>query len=527
MEKLLFILQAKKQNKNIIKLLLKNGSDMKKKDNEGNNPVHIACQNGNDEIIINEFLNKNKYDNIRRNVNKFFSKKVHIYYVREVINEQNNKGLSLLHMACQNGSKEMVKFLLNNEADIKSKTNDDEIPLHFACEKGNKEIVSELLNYFNENPNGLKEYIHCKTKDDETSLHIACKYGNHEVVSELLEKASIVNFDDYINLFIINNKKTPLHIACEEGHKNVVEILLKNKNINVNARCDGEKTALYIACEKGYSDIVKLIINEKINNINDLKKNIASDGMTPLHIACKVSKKNNPKEIIKRLIKKFKEDNNITTVINLEDNKGWSAIYYAICYNNNEIVKYLIKKGADYQRKVNINIQDILSTKQQIENENNYLKDVEINIKKMLSESNYISLEANNISLLKNQNLKDFAVLIQKVIIDNLLNKGKIKDKNDKNIEGEKYVKQNGYDNIIEELIKNSDIRNIVDNTEIVINIKKFKLLLTLTKIKKVLIEILKDYKEIENYIKKNEKEKHKENVNKKGKKIVKQLIKK
>ena len=90
MEKLLFILQAKKQNKNIIKLLLKNGSDMKKKDNEGNNPVHIACQNGNDEIIINEFLNKNKYDNIRRNVNKFFSKKIHIHYVREVINEQNN-----------------------------------------------------------------------------------------------------------------------------------------------------------------------------------------------------------------------------------------------------------------------------------------------------------------------------------------------------------------------------------------------------------------------------------------------------
>ena len=49
-------------------------------------------------------------------------------------------------------------------------------------------------------------------------------------------------------------------VACGNGHKDVVQLLLATeKNIDLNARCNGGCTAFMDACAMGHKDVVKLL----------------------------------------------------------------------------------------------------------------------------------------------------------------------------------------------------------------------------------------------------------------------------
>lgn len=75
-----------------------------------------------------------------------------------------------LHFACKNGHESIAKLLLNNGADIHSRTENGATPLHFACENGHDSTVQPLLI------NGAD--INSRTVNEATPLHFACKNGH-------------------------------------------------------------------------------------------------------------------------------------------------------------------------------------------------------------------------------------------------------------------------------------------------------------------------------------------------------------
>lgn len=117
------------------------------------------------------------------------------------------EGVTALHEAAQKGNIEILKYLLQNEANINSK-----------------------------NRNGL------------TPLHVAAYFGENVIVNTLIEQGAEVNAKARDNI-------TPLHAAASMGHQDTVELLI-NKGAEVHAKSSKDgSTPQDFAVRKGYQDI--------------------------------------------------------------------------------------------------------------------------------------------------------------------------------------------------------------------------------------------------------------------------------
>ncbi len=61
-----------------------------------------------------------------------------------LVSSKNNYGATPLHMAAQNGHRDVVELLLAKGAEVNAKDNYDWTPLHIAAQYGHKDVV-ELL----------------------------------------------------------------------------------------------------------------------------------------------------------------------------------------------------------------------------------------------------------------------------------------------------------------------------------------------------------------------------------------------
>ena len=129
---------------------------------EGVNPLHVACQEGLSEIV-NLIMRKcpEKHDKL----------------VRRVDNERNTP----LHLACGSGEVEIVRVLLLYLADPIAQKIYDVSPLHIAAKEGYTDIADMLLQY---------EQTKLDTADDdsETPLHYAVKHSQDGMIRFLLDK---------------------------------------------------------------------------------------------------------------------------------------------------------------------------------------------------------------------------------------------------------------------------------------------------------------------------------------------------
>lgn len=84
-------------------------------------------------------------------------------------------------------------------------------PLHLACMGGNTDIVKELIEK-EANTNATNE-------EKRTPVHTAAKYGSVDVVKLLIEQHNMpIKCWDYC-------KRTPLHLAAECNQVQVIEFL--------------------------------------------------------------------------------------------------------------------------------------------------------------------------------------------------------------------------------------------------------------------------------------------------------------
>ena len=73
-----------------------------------------------------------------------------------------------IHIACASGKLDVVKFLINNGADVNTKNNQLMLPIHVACINGNAEMIDLLAD--------LTRDLNTRDKHKHTPLHYAIEY---------------------------------------------------------------------------------------------------------------------------------------------------------------------------------------------------------------------------------------------------------------------------------------------------------------------------------------------------------------
>ena len=175
----------------IVELLINKGANLTVQNNSCFTPLHLAKNRGHHEIIklLEEAQAKQEqvveeHEEIRELFNA-----VHSCDIEELdkliksgvdVNAQDNYGRKPLHIAVENGCRDMVDMLLQKGVDVDVQDNFKRTPLHIATYAGYLGIVELLISQ------GADPTI--QKKDGKTPLDLAKDRGFKEIVC-LLEKA--------------------------------------------------------------------------------------------------------------------------------------------------------------------------------------------------------------------------------------------------------------------------------------------------------------------------------------------------
>lgn len=101
-----------------------------------------------------------------------------------LVNSRDSDLYTPLHRACYNGHTDMVKFLLNHNADIAARTEDGWYPIHSAARWNQAQVISILLEHGAD--------INARTNSGQTPLHLAAsEKENGETISLLLSNCNL------------------------------------------------------------------------------------------------------------------------------------------------------------------------------------------------------------------------------------------------------------------------------------------------------------------------------------------------
>ncbi|XP_061185019.1 uncharacterized protein LOC133193035 [Saccostrea echinata] len=209
--------------------------------------LHCASAQGHLDIV--EYLVEHEADvNLMNSANEspLYSAtengQLHLEIVRELIkrgadvNLCDDNGASPLFLASKSGHLDIVKILLQNDADI----NVGASCLSSACKSGHLDVVKFLIDKLDVN----------KVNDIcDPALHCASGQGHIEIIKYLVEHGANVNL-------LSSSKDSPLCCAVEKGQLPVVEYLVEH-GADINQ-------AVEIAIEGGLEDILDFIeINQR------------------------------------------------------------------------------------------------------------------------------------------------------------------------------------------------------------------------------------------------------------------------
>jgi len=200
--------------------------------------------------------------------------------------------------------------------------------------------------------------VNYRSKDGNTILHWACYSGKVRVVQSLLEQGAKPN--------VLNNLgSSPLMVAVRYGNQNVVQALVQLK-VDVNVLSHTGKNALTIAvCCNQYNCVEYLLsIGAKIQDCTltqcaylkgskDIAVLLLANGASPNSIENQGNMKGAPltalmtavifrnMPIIELLTEQVDLD------INQQNDAGFTALHYAHGVGEDQIIKYLLKMGAN------------------------------------------------------------------------------------------------------------------------------------------------------------------------------------
>ncbi|CDS37799.1 ankyrin domain repeat containing protein [Echinococcus multilocularis] len=256
----------------IVTLLLDYGVDIEAQvDRTKDTALSIACSHGRLDIaedLLNRGANKehrnfSDYTPLSLAASGGFVDVIQLLlrHGAEINSRTGSKlGISPLMLASMNGYTDAVRVLLEHGSDINAQIETNRnTALTLACFQGQHEVVKLLVE---RNAN-----IEHRAKTGLTPLMEAAS-GNHvKVGCILLEHGADVN-----SLPVLSSRDTALTIAADKGKTEFVELLLKHGAI-VEARNKKGATSLWLACNGGHLEVVERLISAKADvNSQDNRK---------------------------------------------------------------------------------------------------------------------------------------------------------------------------------------------------------------------------------------------------------------
>ncbi|CAF3525562.1 unnamed protein product [Rotaria sp. Silwood1] len=317
-----FMVCTVNQSIDLCRLLIEKNVTLTKKDLFSRQPLHVACQMGNydlvsllihspnvninaiddnnrnclfyaiscgDEKIVDLLLENNVTIKIRDRVGdtplhlavqhktnafKLTSSLLEKQDGKALINEPAADGMKPLLLAAEGKQPEVVYLLIKNGADVKAVDSEHQTALHLACKSDCMKSVFYLIEFGNLNVNELNCYR-------QTPIFHAYAVNDFDLVQYLVSCGARLDLRDSQNYL-------PIHMGLilsehEDYNLNLID-LYKNKHVKLlddeNNEC--HMTPLILACMQGKFNVVKhLILNYKVNVLAK-----CSNGHTPLHYAC-------------------------------------------------------------------------------------------------------------------------------------------------------------------------------------------------------------------------------------------------
>jgi ankyrin repeat protein len=284
----------------VVKLLLKRGADATIVNALGAIPLSTACEGG------------------------------HLGVAQLLLDHQGLQALGMtpttgptpLHHAARWGREDVVKFLLSKGADANSQRRNGWTPFTEASSNGHVGVARMLLEHM--------EVQDVDTRDSSgmTALHWAAGGGREDMVAFLLNKGANANIQD-------GEGRTPfLDMAYNSGHVGVARLLLEHMvGEDVNAGDLDGQTALYYAAGNGNDDLLALLLSKGAD------ATITTDeGLTPFMQASGSGYAGMARVLLEHVGGQG---------VDTQDDKGKTALHHAALWGHDELIGFLIDKGAD------------------------------------------------------------------------------------------------------------------------------------------------------------------------------------
>ncbi|MDM5153698.1 ankyrin repeat domain-containing protein [Bacillus sp. DX1.1] len=199
-------------------------SALNKKGPDRKTPLHIACLNGNIEIVT-------------------------LLVEAEADLKIKYHGETPFSLACGKGNAEIVKYFIHKGEDVNEIMVGKVTPLHLISCSGNQEIVQYILDRVTN--------INAVTSRKHSALHYAVEDNNLEAAKVLI--------DNGIDMELLEEyKRSALSLACDRNKPEMAELLLEN-GANIHSTGQGKITPLHIACERGFIEVVRVLLKHQPN----------------------------------------------------------------------------------------------------------------------------------------------------------------------------------------------------------------------------------------------------------------------
>ncbi|KAG4095964.1 ankyrin repeat-containing domain protein [Neocallimastix lanati (nom. inval.)] len=210
----------------LVKLLVENGADVNKKNEDNNTPLYYSIYNKKPKII-EYLLNQGAR-------------------INEVIGDKNETALFYAIRMC---NVTIIRFLINNGADINHKNKDGNIPLSYisSYDKKKFELIEELIN-------DDTDFEQLNTNEGKSLFHKSIETHNEILFNYIMDNKDLninINLED-------SHHNTPLILACSSNNIDFVEKILE-KNPNIDAKNDQLETALFKAVQRRNYKVMKLL----------------------------------------------------------------------------------------------------------------------------------------------------------------------------------------------------------------------------------------------------------------------------
>ncbi|KAL8110483.1 hypothetical protein AgCh_026266 [Apium graveolens] len=286
---------------------------------QGNEITHIPliCTTNHIDSELHDVVIKDSIDELKKIEGRL--------KVGDQLTPTNN---TVLHLACQYGSINCVKQILNVHDSLLLKVNSrDETALHLAAREGHYDVVVTLINAAKSLQKGAAAVIEAlinAVKDSEVDV---------PPVHQLIRKANL-------------ELETALHVAVRYNHKNVVELLVSEDPSHEHPPNAYKETPMYLATVRCHTDIMETILNKCAFPTFG-----GPEGRTALHAAV-LDGDCNGHECLKLLLKKKQY------LVTESDNYGWTVLHYVAFNDLYPVVEDIA--GANLWEIVDVRGQNIL-----------------------------------------------------------------------------------------------------------------------------------------------------------------------